>query len=421
MTDWLVAARALRDEIMRRFLEPHSRQLVTYSEHFSSGSIPTPDEARSGVPVSTGYSTGTEDGALRGGALLAAMCDEYDLAPDDGLREQALRVFSGLQRAQYAVPEPGFVPRWVLSDGRTCYSDSSGDQHTILVYGLWRFCRSALADVDRKLAAGSIVGSIITRIRNHGWRILALGGGDAHAGGGLDRVRLLALLAAAHEITGVRQWRELYTEYAATGVEPEIALLLGRGPGTPPWWGFYGPEQFSQLLTMLVESLRGDTTPFVRMRTEIGRRFLRGPIPTPPHTPEYTDRCRAALGDAVAIETPFDALAAFRPELLGIDEDRGWREDYSEWSAGGRLPEATGYIRWWLGKRPGICHERNCIISPMVAFHICLLSGDAGLIEQVRGPIEAYFEHVELTRANKLGSLTTAYATAVAMARIEAA
>lgn len=421
MTDWLVAARALRGEIMRRFLEPHSRQLVTYSEHFSSGSIPTPDEARSGVPVSTGYSTGTEDGALRGAALLAAMCDEYDLAPDESLREQALRVFSGLQRAQYAVPEPGFVPRWILRDGKTCYADSSGDQHTILVYGLWRFCRSALADTDRKLAAGSITTAVITRIRNHGWRIVALGGADAHAGGRLDRIRLLALFAAAHEITGVRQWRELYSECAALGLEPEVKLLLGEGPGTPTWWGFYGPEQFTHLLSMLIEVFPRGAEVYARMRTEIARRFLRGPIPTSAHTPEYTDKCRAALGDAAQIATPFDALAVLKPELLGIEEDRSWRGDHIEWTAERRPPDATSYIKWWLGKRPGICHERNCLISPMVAFHICLLSGDAGLIEQVRGPLESYFEAVDFSKANKLGSLTTAYATAVAMARIEAA
>ena len=420
MTDWLVAARALRGEIMRRFIDPQTRQLVTYSEHFRGDLIPTPDEARSGVPVSTGYSTGTEDGALRGGALLAAMCDEYDLAPEEGLREQALRVFSGLQRAQYAVPEAGFVPRWILHDGKTCYADSSGDQHTILVYGLWRFCRSALADTDRTLAAGSITSAVLTRMRNYGWRIVALGGGDAHAGGGIDRIRLLALLAAAHDITGVRQWRELYSECAALGLEPEVKLLLGEGPGTPTWWGFYGPEQFSHLLSMLIEVFPRDAAVYARMRTEIARRFLRGPIPTSAHTPTYTEECRAALGAAAHITTPFEALDVFQPDLLGIEEDRSWRNDHIEWVSGQRPPDCSSYIKWWLGKRPGICHERNCLISPMVAFHICLLSRDAGLIEQVRGPLESYFEAVDFAQANKLGSLTTAYATAVAMARIEA-
>ena len=121
MTDWLTTAAALRGEVFARFLEPQTRQLVTYAEHWKHGWMPTPEEAASAIPNGPSYSTGIEDATLRGSALLAAMCDEYDLSGDEELKRQAHVLFGGIQRTQDLADPPGFVPRWVLPDGKTSY------------------------------------------------------------------------------------------------------------------------------------------------------------------------------------------------------------------------------------------------------------------------------------------------------------
>ena len=72
---------------------------------------------------------------------------------------------------------------------------------------------------------------------------------------------------------------------------------------------------------------------------------------------------------------------------------------------------------WWIGRRPALCHERNCAISPLVAFHVALLSEDQALAAQVREPVDAYFDQVDITRAGKVGSLTAAHGVCVLRAR----
>lgn len=422
MNDWKGIARSIRSEVRDRFVELETKQLVTYTEQWKKGYIPTPEEAAQAIPNGPSYSTGIEDGALRGGAMLASLCDEYDLGADDEVKALAHTLFEGLQRAQDLADPPGFVPRWMLSDGKTCYPNSSGDQHTILIYGLWRYVKSPMATDAHKRAAAAIAGRVLTRIREQGWRIASRDGTDAHAGGRLASTRLLGVLLGTYRITGNPMWLDIYEEKAAANLEQDVRTLLGDGPGTPSGWGFYGPQQQSELLTILVQDDPNEERRalFQRTRVEIAERFLLGPIPTEHHCPTYSEECALALGDAAHIPTPFDALSRFKPALWGIDEDRDWRRDFGQWTGEGHEPGPTPYIVWWLGKRPALCHERNCVISPLVAFHICLLCGDPALAQRVRDPIARYLDAVDLTRAGKVGSLTGAHAVAVLSAKAAA-
>ena len=416
MHHWPGIAQAIRHELFTRFLEPQTEQLVTYSEHWLGGHIPTPAEAEEAIPNGPGYSTGIEDGTLRGSSLLAVLCDEYDLTHDPEVMAQAHRLFNGLRRAQDAADPPGFVPRWVLPDGKSCYPNSSGDQHTILFLGLWRYSRSPMATDEQRTAAAAIARRAMTRLRDSGWRVTTRAGTNAHAGGRLLRPRLLALLLAAHRLTGDGQWLRFFEqESGIEAVEADIRRMLGSGPTTPSGWGFYGPQQLSELLTVLVEE--GPDAERGRLwretRTEIARRFLRTPVPTDAHCPAYSDACTRALGSAAHIRSPLEALGVFRHELWGLAEDRDWRADFRSWIAQGHGTEPGPYILWWLGRRPALCHERNCAISPLVAFHIALLSGDAELRQRVREPIRRYFDTVDTCKGRKLGSLAAAHAVAV--------
>ena len=47
----------------------------------------------------------------------------------------------------------------MLADGVSCYPNSSGDQHTILFYGLWRYVQSPMAtDAHKAAVIGDTVG-----------------------------------------------------------------------------------------------------------------------------------------------------------------------------------------------------------------------------------------------------------------------
>jgi len=419
MTDWLTLARRIRQELFTRFLEPQTKQLVTYTEHWLKGHIPTPEEISRAIPNAPSYSTGIEDGTLRGSALLAQLCDEYELTSDPEVKTQAHTLFAGLCRAQNAARPMGFVPRWVLADGESCYPNSSGDQHTILFYGLWRYVNSPLASDRDKADAATIAERVVCRIRDHDWCIAAKDGQSAHAGGQLTAARLLAVLMAAHRLTGQTVWRDVYEQKASEDLEEQLNKTIGPGPFTPAGWGFYGPQQQSELLTLLIEE---DEDPernlcFRNTRNEIARRFLNTPIPTTAHCPIYSDSCRAALTDAAHIETPFDVLRVFKHDLWGKDEDRDWRVDFQRWLADGNAPVPNPYILWWLGRRPALCHERNCAISPLVAFQIALLCGDPELERRVMPAAEAYFAAVDICRAGKVGSLSAAHGLAVLAAR----
>jgi len=413
--DWRTIARIARREIAERFLEPQTKQLVTYSEQWKKGLIPTPREAYLGIPNGPSYSTGVEDATLRGNAFLASLCDEYDLTYDGEVKTLAHTLFEGIRRTQDAAEPPGFVPRFVLPDGRSCYPNSSGDQHTILFYGLWRYVKSPIATAEQKRAAADITGRVMDRMRKHGWRIVSKDGTNAHAGGQLRGTRLLAVLLAAFKITGDNQWLEIFQHEVHEDLHAMVQQILGDGPGMPPGGGFYGPQQHAELLTILAEDdLNWDRRAFFRnARKEIAERFLRDPIPTESHCPTYSDECKEALGEAAHIPSPLDAPKHFRPELWGMEEDRDWRKDYQRWVDMDGEPGPSPYIKWWLGLRPGICHERNCSISPLVAYHVCLLSGDEELAKTVAEPLERHFDTTDITQAQKLGSLTGAHAVAV--------
>ena len=105
----------------------------------ASGALPTPAEIRAGFPNPCGYGTGMEDSALNGGILLDAVLRHYEATGDAAARIMAGQLADGLLRCATAGTR-GFVARSVCpADGVSHYPNSSRDQYTNLVFGLWRF------------------------------------------------------------------------------------------------------------------------------------------------------------------------------------------------------------------------------------------------------------------------------------------
>ena len=135
--------------VWSRFYLP---EVQTFGDYLSSyeagreqGHLPTAEEVRRQFPNPCGYSTGMEDGAILGGAMLSLICDRHAVTGEESLRAEADRVYAGLRRCATVHGVTGFVARSVCrEDGRSIYINSSRDQVTHCVHGLRQYERSPL-------------------------------------------------------------------------------------------------------------------------------------------------------------------------------------------------------------------------------------------------------------------------------------
>lgn len=169
-----------------------------------------------------GYGSGIEDPAYQTGMLLFALCDAEEATGDVYFAELARRACRGLSRMSTLSPVEGFVPRGPHpADGKAYYRDSSLDQHSLYVCGLWRYYRSRLASAAEKGTIRAIVGKVIRRLEKAHWVVQVEDGSvAAHAGGSMLRQEsstatlLLMMLAAAHDVTGDPHWKDEYDRFS---------------------------------------------------------------------------------------------------------------------------------------------------------------------------------------------------------------
>ncbi|MBI5684538.1 MAG: hypothetical protein HZC54_05630 [Verrucomicrobia bacterium] len=180
-----------------------------------------------------GYGSGIEDPAYQTGMMLFALCDAEEATGEAFFAELARRAYRGLRRMSTLSPVEGFVPRGPHpADGKSYYKDSSLDQHSLYVCGLWRYHRSRLASPKEKAAIREIVGKVIRRLEKTQWSIQVEDGSvAAHAGGSMLRweprtaTLLLMMLAAAHDVTGDGRWKEAYDRFGGEENGRRWALL----------------------------------------------------------------------------------------------------------------------------------------------------------------------------------------------------
>lgn len=138
-----------------RFWAPESHVFVDYLTSYAPGEyrkhLPTPEEVRRIFPNECGYGTGMEDGMIFAGAWLTAIVDrakcESDLDVRAEMKRLAHEVFLGVHLAATVHSDPGFLARAVLpADGKSVYPNSSRDQYTHAVHGLWHYYRSPLCE-----------------------------------------------------------------------------------------------------------------------------------------------------------------------------------------------------------------------------------------------------------------------------------
>jgi len=212
-----------------RFFRPETN---LFYDHISSkdpahsqGHLPTVDEVRRQYPNVCGWGTGMEDSAIAAGVWIAAICDRFDATGDWGVKAYADKVWSGMARLAAIARSPGFIPRSAHpADGESHYINSSRDQYTHYVHGLWRFYRSPLSDDTQREAMRTIIAAICERmernvIPENDYSLCREDGKP----GKVDKMwdvwchewaRLPMIYIVGWDVTGDEHWYTLYQRYA---------------------------------------------------------------------------------------------------------------------------------------------------------------------------------------------------------------
>lgn len=219
-----------------RFYLPKVQTFADYLSSYDKGKeqahLPTAEEVKRQFPNPCGYSTGMEDGAILGGAMLSVLCDHFAVTGEETLRGQAADVFAGLRRCVTVHGVRGFVARNVCpEDGRSVYINSSRDQVTHFVHGIWQYYRSPLADDATRKEIRTILADVAERmiefvtpendydfLRADGQRcplgICRMWNVQPH-----EAARLPMIYAAAWDVTRDERYREQWRKYAADAIE----------------------------------------------------------------------------------------------------------------------------------------------------------------------------------------------------------
>lgn len=224
------------DVTWSRFYLPSVQTFGDYLSSYEKGReqshLPVADEVKRQYPNPCGYGTGMEDGAILGGAMLSVLCDRFAVTKDESLREKASNVFAGLQRCVTVHGVRGFVARNVCpSDAQSSYLNSSRDQVTHFVHGLWQYYHSSLPGDDTKQQIRDILADVAERmietvtpendydfLRADGQRcplgICRMWNVQPH-----EAARLPMIYAAAWDVTRQERYRIQWQKYVAEAIE----------------------------------------------------------------------------------------------------------------------------------------------------------------------------------------------------------
>lgn len=234
-----------------RFFQKDVHTFMDYLSSYEPGKelahLPTAEEVKRQYPNPCGYSTGMEDGMILGGAMLSLLSDRYAVTKEKDLRERAAEVFSGMRLSVTVHGVRGFVARNVCpEDQKSTYINSSRDQYTHFVHGLWKYYHSPLASKSAKAEIRTILSAVADRMiefvipendydfcRADGKRcplgICRMWNVQAH-----EAARLPMIYAAAWDVTRDERYRKQWRKYVADAVaqsanpvetKPAYALL----------------------------------------------------------------------------------------------------------------------------------------------------------------------------------------------------
>ena len=334
-----------------------------------------------------GYGAGIEDVAYHNGTLLFALCGAFDATAEQYFADLARRIFKGMKRIGTVSPVPGFVARGPHPDGRSYYRDSSVDQHSLYVCGLWRYFRSPIASDAEKAFIRDSLSKVARRMERNKWVLLveddsrgAHAGGDWSVKGGTQSVILLSALAAVADVTGDAHWREEYARYSreAEGVRWKC---IGTPPTRLPRYTLFSNQAAFRMATLARLEQGAASKAIVQGRL---RRMATDMLDC-----NFFTHWRHL--DWIG-ERPDDEVSVYLAPLgWRVDSEATVLELWSKYDQKLRSPALASD-----GERRS--YEAICVRTPMVVAHVALLSADPGLARRIHPFVRELFERIDFSR-----------------------
>ena len=274
-----------RDILWRRFYRAGTSlfydYLTAYDDDHCQDHLPTAREVREQVPNACGWGTGMEDSMISAGVMLVALCDQYEATGAAALAQDASRVFAGMVACAQVHGVRGFVVRSIcLEDGRSVYTNTSRDQYTHYVHGMWRFYNSPLSTPDQRSKIQEIISWICQFMERevvpeHGYDLPLLDGYRPSAVSRMwevaphEAARLPMFYAAGWRLTDDAHWEDLYRQYAWPAAQQ--TLQVGDS-GVSLGYAFYQMQCSLELLYEVEED--EELRAAYRQGMEIGARCM---------------------------------------------------------------------------------------------------------------------------------------------------
>ena len=199
--------------------------------------LPNSKEILASIPNPCGWNTGMEDGGIMAGLMLEIIAYRYQATKDKRLQDYAKKVIDGLKLLTSVTGIRGFLARNVLlQNGKHyCYSDSSRDQYTHVIYGAHKYMETALCtDEERAFLSDMLVAfaeyaeKCVTE--ENGYRLLRADGGRGIVSCMLkhisphEQLRLPMFYISAWKVSGDKHWLDKYHEVRDETLEKSFDL-----------------------------------------------------------------------------------------------------------------------------------------------------------------------------------------------------
>ena len=125
------------------------------------GYLPTPEEISIEFPNPCGWGTGMEDSMINAGSVMIMVTNRWIATGDSSMADYIEKILSGIELCTTVPENRGFLARSVSPfDKKSYYKNSSRDQYTHVVYGLWYFLRSKLGNEKQNTLCRKILTDI---------------------------------------------------------------------------------------------------------------------------------------------------------------------------------------------------------------------------------------------------------------------